>query len=134
MTTVVGEERNAAKIYTIAAVTNVLLNLIAIPRFGYLGAAAVTVLTDLIASILFYLLLSHKLHLPEVRGIFLRVVAASTLMGGAVYLARSQNFFIMIALGMIVYAGLAFGFRLLDQSEWGLILRLFHREDSVPAE
>jgi O-antigen/teichoic acid export membrane protein len=134
MTTVVGEEHNAAKIYTAAAAFNVLANLIVIPRFGYIGAAATTVLTDLLSSILFYLLLHRKLHLPDVSGMFLRVIAASALMGGSVYLARGQNIFVVVALGALIYALLVFGFRMIDQSEWGIILRLFRRRGSATAE
>jgi O-antigen/teichoic acid export membrane protein len=56
MTTIVGEERSAARIYAGAAVTNILLNLVFIPLYGYMGASVVTVVTDLVAGVPFYIL------------------------------------------------------------------------------
>lgn len=126
MTTIVGEERNAAKIYGAAALVNLLANLYAIPRYGLMGASVVTVLTDLVSSALFYGLLSRKLKLPDMRGVIGRVVLACGLMAGAVLLAPGQNLFVMIAVGLVVYVGLAFFLRMLNDEEWDIIMRLIH--------
>jgi O-antigen/teichoic acid export membrane protein len=134
MTTIVGEERAAARIYSINAVANVILNLYAIPRFGLVGASVVTVVTDLIGALQFHFLLRRKLHLPDMSWVFLRILIASALMGVVVRLAGALNLFLLIGLGAVVYGGLVLGLRLLDDTEWAMILRLLRRRgDSQPA-
>ena len=125
MTTIVGEEHAAARIYTINAIANVILNLYAIPRFGLVGAALVTVVTDLIGALQFHFLLRSKLHLPNMTSVLVRVLVASTLMGVAVGLASDLQLFILIGLGAVVYGGFALVLRLVDAAEWATILRLF---------
>lgn len=123
MTTVVTEERSAARVYAVSAVANIILNLIAIPRWGFLGAAATTVATDVIITVQFYLLLKPKLNLPDLKPLILRVMAASTLMGFFVWLAGDLHLFLQIALGASVYALLVLAFRLLDGDERSMIVR-----------
>lgn len=127
MTTIIGQEHAAARIYFIGAVANVVLNLLLIPRFGILGAAVVTVVTDIVAAGQFHFLLRGKLNLPNVKPLMARVVAASLLMGGAVLLASQQNLIVQILVGMATYAALAVAFRLLDAEEWALISQVVTR-------
>lgn len=124
MTTIIGAERAAARIYTLNALANILLNLYAIPRFGLVGAALVTVTTDLIGALQFYLLLRRKLKLPNMLWTLARIAAAALLMGGAVSLAGRLPLFLLIGLGTAVYGALALAFQLVEQSEWAFILRL----------
>lgn len=103
MTTIVNEERAAARIYAINTIANVLLNLYAIPRFGLVGAALVTVVTDLIGALQFFFFLRRKLALPRIHSALLRVTAASLLMGAVVWLARGLHLFLLIAVGAASY-------------------------------
>jgi O-antigen/teichoic acid export membrane protein len=133
MTTIISEERAAARVYAINTVANVILNWYAIPRYGIMGAAVVTVVTDVIGALQFYFLLRHKLNLPEMRPVFVRVLIASLLMGGAVKLAGDLHLFTLIALGAVAYGGLVLALRLIDDTEWALVLRLIRRRgDSQP--
>jgi O-antigen/teichoic acid export membrane protein len=135
MTTIISEERAAARIYSINAVANVILNLYAIPRFGVVGASLVTVVTDLIGALQFYFLLRRKLHLPDMTGVFVRILIASVLMGVGVRLAGNLNLALLIGLGAVAYGGLVLALRLLDDTEWAMILRLLRRHsDSQPAK
>ena len=129
MTTVVGEERAAARIYSINAAANVVLNLYAIPRFGIIGAALVTVVTDLIGALQFHMLLRRKLNLPSVTSILLRVAVAAALMGAVVLELGQQhlNLFLLIGIGAICYVLLILALRLIDSSERAVIGRLLRR-------
>jgi O-antigen/teichoic acid export membrane protein len=118
----VAEEKTAARVYIISAVANVVLNLIFIPRFGFLGAAATTVATDLIISIQFYFLLKRKLHLPDIKPVLARVAAASIVMGLMVWWGRDLHLFLQIGLGISVYGMLVFAFRLLEPDEKTMIV------------
>jgi O-antigen/teichoic acid export membrane protein len=123
MTTVVTEERSAARIYGLSAVANIGLNLIAIPLFGYLGASVVTVLTDIVITVQFYYLLKRKLNLPNIKPVLWRTVLASGIMGFVVWLALDLNLFLVIGLGAAVYLFLVIVLRLLDAEEISLIKR-----------
>ena len=127
MTTVIGEERAAARIYGINAVANVLLNLYSIPRFGLVGASLVTVVTDFIGALQFHFLLRRKLNLPNMTWVFLRTLLASFLMGVVVWLVDGLHLVWVIGLGVLVYVGLVLGLRLLDETEWTMILRLVRK-------
>lgn len=127
MTTVVKEEKSAARIYIVSAIANVVLNLITIPIFGFLGAAATTVATDVIISIQFYFLLKRKLNLPDIKPVIARVLAASAVMGLMVWWGSGLNLFLQIGLGIAVYGLLVFVFRLLDRDEKKMIFNFVMR-------
>jgi O-antigen/teichoic acid export membrane protein len=117
MTTIVGEEKSAARIYASSAVANILLNLVFIPVYGYIGASVVTVVTDLVAGVPFYILLSRKLSLPKMPGTFLRIVLACLLMGILVRVLVGVGLVVAILGGVAAYAVLVFLLRILDPSE-----------------
>jgi O-antigen/teichoic acid export membrane protein len=121
ITTVVCEERAAARIYTINAIANVVLNLYAIPRYGLVGAALVTVVTDFVGMIQFHFLLKKKLNLPAMSSILWRASLATLIMGGVVYLLRIWNLLVVIILGAGLYGGLVLLFKLVDDQEYLLV-------------
>lgn len=131
MTTIVGKENSAAKIYGINTIANVVLNLYAIPRFGLIGAAFVTVITDMIGALQFYFLLKRKMELPPIASMIIRIVIASALMGGILLLARDLNLFILIGLGALVYFGLILAFRLITHEELAVFQRSVRRIASL---
>ncbi|MEK7325581.1 MAG: flippase [Chloroflexota bacterium] len=133
MTTIVGEERAAARIYTINALANIILNLYAIPRYGMVGAAFVTVITDFIGALQFYFLLHRKLRLPNMVSAGVRVLAAVTVMGVAVGWAGNLNLFVLMGLGVAVYAVMVLALRVLDETEWAMIRRLARKFTGRPA-
>lgn len=124
MTTIISEERAAARIYSINTIANVMLNLYAIPRFGLVGAALVTVVTDLIGTLQFHLHLRRLLSLPRMGGFLARVVSASVIMGGLVWLMPGVNLFLRIGLGGLSYMLLSFPFSLLDERERRMLATL----------
>ena len=124
MTTVVSEERSAARIYSINAVANVILNLYAIPRFGLIGAALVTVVTDLIGALQFHFLLRRKLHLPNLTSVLARALTASAVMGVGVAWVGHLDLFVRIGVGVLLYAGLVLALRLIDDTERAALAQL----------
>jgi O-antigen/teichoic acid export membrane protein len=106
-------------LFTLAV--NVVLNLVLIPPFGYLGAAAASTITE---AALFaggwWLLRRQRLPLSVVRSIG-RVLASALLMGIVVYLIRSWPLAIVVIAGASVYAGALFALRALNAEEWAII-------------
>ena len=124
MTTIIGEERAAARIYTINTAANVALNAIAIPLYGLIGAAFVTVITDMISALQFHFLLRRKLHLPALGGFLLRVALASGGMAAGVMLLGNQPVLLLLGLGAAAYLALLLLLRIPDASERALARRV----------
>jgi O-antigen/teichoic acid export membrane protein len=102
-------------------VVNVVLNVILIPPFGYLGAAAAATLTELALFIGgWWLLRIQELRLPLISSIT-RVVASAALMGLVLFLLRSWPLAALIVIGVAVYAGALVALRALDKEEWSII-------------
>lgn len=121
ITTIIRRENAAARIYALSAFNNIVLNLFAIPRFGLVGAALVTVITDLITAFQFFFLLRSQLYIPHLPQLFIRLILTSGIMGISVWLVRDWNLFLQIFLGVAVYAALAWAFRLLTADELSLV-------------
>jgi O-antigen/teichoic acid export membrane protein len=117
ITTIIGAERSAARINTINTAANVVLNLIFIPLYGLIGAAVVTVLTDLISSIQFHFLLRKRLNLPDIKTVVLRVILAAGLMAIPVWMVLDYHVFVPMAVGAIVYFVLIIAFRVVGNQE-----------------
>jgi O-antigen/teichoic acid export membrane protein len=93
------------KITAICAVGNILLNLILIPQFSYIGASIVTVITELAALILGIKAVSgigYGLRRKEIL-LILKVILASVVMGLFIKYLKDLNLFILTVLSVIVY-------------------------------
>jgi O-antigen/teichoic acid export membrane protein len=98
-----GRQRQITVGYTIGCVFNVVANVLAIHAFSYLGAAAVTVASELVLLVPFYALLRRDLgSLPWGR-IFIRPAIAAMVMAGAVALCGGR-LGIAIPVGVSTYA------------------------------
>jgi O-antigen/teichoic acid export membrane protein len=99
-------ERSAAFVYGSLGVINFILNMIFIPRLGIVGAAFVTVLTDMVGAIGYYLLLRGAFG-PGLgfKRIF-RLGIAALIMGIIAYFIQFWNLLIVIAISGVVYLGI----------------------------
>jgi len=127
---------NNAFIYTLTAINrqldftrlslstlavNVILNLVLIPLYGYLGAAAGSTLTELALFIGGWWLLSRQgLQLPVVSGIA-RILLCALLMGIVVYLIRGWPLGVVIVVGAAVYGVAVYASRTLTSEELSII-------------
>lgn len=135
MTTIVNKERAAARINTINAGANIVLNMIFIPRYGLMAAAVITVLTDMLAALQFHFTLSKEMKLPNILPMLARVIVAAAGMGVVVFLVpllfqtmSAQVLLILqIGLGIVVYGGLIYVLRVLDETDWSVLRRAANR-------
>ena len=81
------EEYSVAKIYSIAAVFNVILNLILIPKYSVYGASVATVLSEILILILELYMIRKIGQLPDRHLVYdiLKVCGASLILGIALY-------------------------------------------------
>lgn len=98
------EQRRLLLPYAIAVVFNLAANLIFIPRYSYMASSVITVLTEAWVLIAASYLVAKYLKLTPAFGVFLKCLAASLIMGGAIWYFSDLNFWLKIALGAAVYA------------------------------
>ncbi len=101
--TVVMKERAGARVRAVNAGFNILLNLFAIPRYGLMGAAVVTVLTEIVGMVQFVHLLWGDIQWREVLRSFVRPTLAAVAMGAVVFMVRDLYLPLTIAIGAAAY-------------------------------
>ncbi|MEW5806020.1 MAG: flippase [Acidobacteriota bacterium] len=98
---------------------NILLNLFLIPRFSYLGAAAATIATDLITSMIAFIYVVKNICRIAVVKPIVKALISCSIMAIPVLFLREKNIWLpaIILVGMIAYIAVA------------VILRFFTPED-----
>jgi len=100
---------------------NIALNLVLIPPYGYLGAAAASTLTEVaLFAGGWWLLRRQSMPLALLRSVA-RVLASALVMGIAVYLVRSWPLAVVVLVGAAVYGAALVGLRALDAEEWSIV-------------
>ncbi len=114
VTTVLGLERRAARLYTISAIASVGLNVALIPIWGILAAATATVVTDVIKAAGLAYCLKGAISLRPMARPTLAAGAATAVMVGAMALARPWGVGAAIGAGALTYGTAALAFGVLD--------------------
>jgi O-antigen/teichoic acid export membrane protein len=103
---------------------NVGLNLLLVPRFGLVAAAATTVLTELILLGQYAWLLRRLLSQLDWTQIVLRPVLAAALMGALVLLLRDLPLAVAAASGALAYGALLLLLGVLGRDEYQFVRSL----------
>jgi O-antigen/teichoic acid export membrane protein len=109
----------------LAAVINIILNLILIPSFGYLAASANTVLTECSLCVFgwwFVQRRARQLRLPWLR-LSWRVLAAGTVTGAVLYPLAGLPLYVSATSGALVYLISVYMLRAVEPVEWELARR-----------
>jgi O-antigen/teichoic acid export membrane protein len=101
---VLHRERAAARVNAVNAVFNITVNLWAIQQFGLLGAAVMTVVTELVGFGQMTHLLREVLSFRTVAGVLRQSIPAAAVMGAIVWLARPLPLVPLVLLGAVSYA------------------------------
>lgn len=115
----------------LAAVINIVLNLILIPSFGYLAASADTVLTECALCVFGWWFVQSQgahLRLPWLR-LSWRVLAAGAVMGAVLYPLAALPLYVSAPAGALAYLVSIYILRAVEAAEWelarrGLVARL----------
>jgi len=130
VTTATGLEHPASRIYMFSTALNVAGNFLLIPWIGMYGAALMTVLTDGLSSLRFYLLLNKHMQLDQVLFKLVRIGLVALLMGVVVWLTSPLPVFIVVLIGMVSYVLLVLWLRLVEWSMLVSIARIITRRSS----
>jgi O-antigen/teichoic acid export membrane protein len=90
------------------AITNVVLNLILIPHFSYIGAGIATIVTETILLGLYFYFVSKHLYRVSVHKIIVKPLVASAIMALFVYSCNGISLALLIALSAVVYFALLY--------------------------
>ncbi|TSC53327.1 MAG: Heteropolysaccharide repeat-containing protein [Parcubacteria group bacterium LiPW_39] len=87
------------------AVFNVVLNLIFIPRYSYLAAAVITVLTELLVTVLMIIVVSQTVRFSFSFRTGFKSLAAALVMAAVLWWLRDLNLLVLLAAAGAVYFG-----------------------------
>lgn len=125
----VDRERQASVCLGIAALVGILTNLIAIPRWGHVGAAMTTLLSVALVCGLQGALLLRVLSQPRpvLLSRILKPLGATAVMMAFAWLNREGGLAYTILASAVVYLGCLIASRAVGRDEWALIGELWHR-------
>ncbi len=121
------QEMSLTKAAGTGMILNVLLNIVAIPRYGYIGAAVVTDLTRLLVIVVEFSILYKAGHSPGLRLIVFdgsRILASGMVMGLFTWFFKDMNLALLIILSGMVYFAMLYLIKGLDESDFAIARHL----------
>ena len=122
------KEVTITKIYTIAAIFNVILNMLLIPHYSYNGAATATVLSDLLIMII-QLYVIYKIGYKINKKLFydlVKIIIGSTILGLALHLLN-LNMWVALPVGIIIYFAIVYLLKLFDDDDKYVIKEILNK-------
>ncbi|MFZ4632100.1 MAG: flippase [Patescibacteria group bacterium] len=105
----INKQKKMIIFYVFTSISSLLAYLLLIPRYSYLGAAAVTIYSEvLIAIFSAYCIFKYSSFFPKL-GVFLKSLIASLVMGGFIYILPSTYYsklsglIMVLALAILIY-------------------------------
>ena len=112
------KEVAVTKIYLMAAIFNVVMNLILIPKYSYNGAAVTTVLSDLLIVVVQSYVIYKLGHKPNKKLYYdlAKVIIGSGILGIALYFLH-LNMWVALPVGIIIYFATIYILRVFDNDD-----------------
>lgn len=132
LTTALGLERPASRIYILSTIAGIVMYIAFIPPFGMVAAAVVTVLMDLLTAVRFFLLLHTHIDLGQVSRKLQLTALSGGIMGMVVFLLRDFDLPIVIIAGAIAYGALVLLFGLLNWATLFTATKKFIHRNASP--
>ena len=98
-----GGERRLIRINATCAIFNVVILIPVVPLYGLIGAAVVTVLTELLRLYLAFSFAKEEGFLPARPARFMKLALAAIAMAPPILLAGQRHFLVLVAIGVAVY-------------------------------
>jgi O-antigen/teichoic acid export membrane protein len=109
----------------VGLVINVGVNLIVIPRYGYLGASWAVVVTEAALVVVGWIVLRAQLGTIRVVSTSWKALVAGLVMGGFVYVANPHQsrtlLFVVVIASALIYTAVLVALRVADREEISLI-------------
>ena len=123
----VNQQRYLTGAFLLGAGFNLLANLLVIPIYGIEGAAAVTVVSELVLMVPFMRGIYRYVGPLPLASIGVRGIAAAAVMGLLLFPLRHVSFLALAPLGACIYLAMLLLLRAFDEEDRRLLRRLFAR-------
>ena len=120
----INQQRFLTKAFVFGAAFNILTNLLLIPRYGYVAAAAVTALSEVVLFLPFYYCVRKNLTGLPWLAIWGRPAIAAGLMAAGLWLLHGTTALLTIPVAAILYLGALVALGTFRQPDVALILQL----------
>jgi len=102
---------------------NIIMNLILIPRYSYIGASVATVISSFVSFILLYNYISKEGYFltNELIRPCMKILISCLVMGVYIFFFRELNFFILILSSALIYLVLLYLMKILDDIDINLL-------------
>jgi O-antigen/teichoic acid export membrane protein len=118
------------KIFIIGVIFNIIFNLIFIPKFSYVAAAIITVLTDTLVLVLMIFTtknLDISISNNSTISFLFKTVLASLIMGVTLKYLLNLNIFLLIIIGSLLYIAILLLLKIFDDDEILMIRKILNR-------
>jgi len=110
------------------AILNVIMNLLLIPEYSYVGASIATVITEFLSFMFLFSWISrseYRLPNRNILSIVLKTGFAGLTMGGFIKYFGNINVVILVILSVLIYFAIIYLLRGFDETDMNLMRRLF---------
>jgi O-antigen/teichoic acid export membrane protein len=119
-----GSQRLLLQPYLWATILNVVANWFIIPRYSYMGAAAVTVVTEIFVAVWVFILVLRRLGFVPRLAVFAKALISAAAMYAVIVLVDHPNVFASIGIGVAVYSILVLATRAVSRDIYKEVFRL----------
>lgn len=121
---IAGQEKLVARSVIISTIINVLANAIVVPRYGYLAAAVMTVLTEVVLVCQYLYILRAQLSSFHWGYVLLRPLLAAIGMGLVLWFSQGLPLWLHAAMGVLAYAAFLVALGVLGKDELRFVRNL----------
>jgi len=112
------------------AVINIIMNLILIPTYSYIGSAFATIIAESFLLIAYLLLAAKYFYILPLHRIILKPILACLLMGAFVYYFNDVHLAIIIPLAIVIYFSVLFLIKGFSKDDISMMKHLLKKEKS----
>jgi O-antigen/teichoic acid export membrane protein len=112
------------------AIINIVLNLILIPSYSYIGSAFATIIAESFLLLAYIYLSARYFHLLPFHKIIIKPIIACSIMGLFVYFFHEMNLIVIILLAIIIYFTILFIIKGFSKDEIALMKSLIKKDKS----
>ena len=120
-------QKTVLKITIVSLVFNVGLNLVVIPKYSYLGASVITVLTDIISFVLNFYVVSKLVSKVSIHKFVLKPILACFVMALFIIYVK-MNLFIVIIISTVIYFLVLILIKAFSPEDYSLLKQIVKRD------
>lgn len=120
-------QMDITKVTCICMFVNVVLNLLIIPKYSYIGASVTTVITEFVALLGVMIYAQYKIKILTIMNIISKVIISSLIAGILVNYFLNSNILLLILLFALIYFGILYMVKGFDREDISLLRNLVYR-------